>query len=73
MVRSMKQIGVGVVVGGLIVAAIPRIPINTIVVERDLRLLFGLSVLMVVVGILAAAGPARRGLRIPPTEALRGD
>jgi len=26
---------------------------------------------MMVVGVLAAAGPARRGLRIEPTEALR--
>jgi ABC-type lipoprotein release transport system permease subunit len=26
---------------------------------------------MVIVGLLAALGPARRGLRMPPTEALR--
>jgi ABC-type antimicrobial peptide transport system permease subunit len=28
---------------------------------------------MVIVGLLAAAGPARRGLRIQPTEALRDE
>jgi ABC-type antimicrobial peptide transport system permease subunit len=29
------------------------------------------SVIMAVVGVLACAGPARRALRIQPTEALR--
>ena len=29
------------------------------------------AVFMMVVGLLTAAGPARRGLRIEPTEALR--
>lgn len=29
------------------------------------------AVFMIVVGLLAAAGPARRGLRVDPTEALR--
>jgi ABC-type antimicrobial peptide transport system permease subunit len=28
---------------------------------------------MLVVGLLAAAGPARRGLRVDPTEALRAE
>jgi len=31
------------------------------------------SVFMVSVGLLAALGPARRGLRIQPTEALRAE
>lgn len=29
------------------------------------------AVVMMIVGLLAAIGPARRGLRIHPTEALR--
>jgi ABC-type antimicrobial peptide transport system permease subunit len=29
------------------------------------------AALMIVVGLLAALGPARRGLRIQPSEALR--
>jgi ABC-type antimicrobial peptide transport system permease subunit len=28
---------------------------------------------MLAVGLLAAAGPARRGLRVQPTEALRAE
>lgn len=31
------------------------------------------AIVMTTVGLLAAAGPARRGLRIHPTEALRED
>jgi hypothetical protein len=31
------------------------------------------ALLMLTVGMLAAVGPARRGLRIQPTEALRED
>jgi ABC-type antimicrobial peptide transport system permease subunit len=29
------------------------------------------SMIMLAVGVLAALGPARRGLRVQPTEALR--
>jgi len=29
--------------------------------------------LMLVIGLLAAAGPARRGFRVQPTEALRAE
>ena len=37
------------------------------------RLLPVIALLMLSVGMLAALGPARRGLRIQPTEALRED
>jgi ABC-type lipoprotein release transport system permease subunit len=40
--------------------------------ERSL-LLPAVSVFMVVVGLLAAFGPARRALSVQPTEALRGE
>jgi ABC-type antimicrobial peptide transport system permease subunit len=33
----------------------------------------GTAAFMLVVGLLAAAGPARRGLRVQPTEALRAE
>jgi ABC-type antimicrobial peptide transport system permease subunit len=35
--------------------------------------LLGVAVFMAAVGIAAAFGPARRALRIQPTEALRTD
>ncbi|MGH7449650.1 MAG: hypothetical protein ACRELT_18900 [Longimicrobiales bacterium] len=40
---------------------------------RYTALLPPVALLMLTVGMLAAAGPARRGLRIQPTEALRED
>jgi ABC-type antimicrobial peptide transport system permease subunit len=33
----------------------------------------GAAAFMLIVGVLAALGPARRGLRIDPTEALRSE
>jgi len=38
-----------------------------------LLLVPGTAAFMLIVGLLAAAGPARRGLRVQPTEALRAD
>jgi ABC-type antimicrobial peptide transport system permease subunit len=38
-----------------------------------LLLVPGTAAFMLVVGLLAAAGPARRGLRVQPTEALRAE
>jgi ABC-type antimicrobial peptide transport system permease subunit len=35
--------------------------------------MLGISTLMVLVGIAACAVPARRALRVQPTEALRGE
>jgi ABC-type lipoprotein release transport system permease subunit len=37
----------------------------------SLLLPLGVSILMLLIGLLAALGPARRGLHIEPTEALR--
>jgi ABC-type antimicrobial peptide transport system permease subunit len=36
-------------------------------------LLSGTALVMCVVGLLAALGPARRGLRIEPSEALKSE
>lgn len=40
---------------------------------RAVILFPAVAVLMSVVGLLAAAGPARRGLSVAPTEALRNE
>jgi ABC-type antimicrobial peptide transport system permease subunit len=36
-------------------------------------LLPAMALIMMVVGLIASIGPARRGLRIQPTEALRAE
>jgi ABC-type antimicrobial peptide transport system permease subunit len=71
MARSAKQLSIGVAVGLSMVAATPPVELGGVPIERDPRVLAAVALLMVVVGLLAAAGPARRGLRIQPTEALR--
>ncbi|MCH7563289.1 MAG: ABC transporter permease [Gemmatimonadetes bacterium] len=71
MARSVKQLGTGVLVGLLVLAVLPPINLDGFVVERDMRLIIGVAVLMVTVGLLAAAGPVRRGLQIQPAESLR--
>jgi ABC-type antimicrobial peptide transport system permease subunit len=40
---------------------------------RETLLLPGVAALMVLVGVLAAWGPARRALGVQPTEALRAE
>lgn len=40
---------------------------------RSATLLLTVAAIMLAVGVLAAVGPARRGLRIQASEALRAD
>jgi predicted permease len=69
--RAMRQIGIGIAIG---------IPGGGIVYrlagESDaFRVTFLLqpAAMMVIVGLIATIGPARRALRVQPTEALRTD
>ncbi len=71
MARSVRQLGTGVLVGLVVGAAIPPINLDGLLVGRDMRIILAVAILMVTVGLLAAAGPVRRGLSIQPTEALR--
>jgi hypothetical protein len=60
--RAAAQLGAGVL-GGVVIAAA--------FVMDGLVILPGVAALMIIVGLLAALGPARRGLAVQPTEALR--
>ncbi len=65
--RAMAQIGLGIVVGGILVSAlIFRNP-------EEIRMVAGVALAMAAVGLLACVLPARRALRIQPTEALRAE
>jgi putative ABC transport system permease protein len=70
--RVGAQIGVGVLAGLGAALAINQAAGGMI--SRQLILLLPLvALIMTLVGLLAALGPARRGLAVQPTEALRGD
>ena len=67
--RAGRQLGGGIIAGNGIVLFIAW---RTDAVTSDLVVaLVIMSVIMAAVGVLACAAPARRALRVQPTEALR--
>ena len=71
--QALWQISLGVAVGVAVVLFIDYQAGGEALRGRDWLLLSGTSVLMGLVGLFAAWGPARRGLKIEPLEALRGE
>lgn len=72
--RAFWQIGAGSAAGMLAAWLVGRyVPIEQIGGLPIPGILPGAAAFMLLVGVLAALGPARRGLRIDPTEALRSE
>jgi hypothetical protein len=72
--RAFWQIGAGAALGMLAAYVVGRyVPIEQIGGSHIPGMLPGAAAFMLLVGLLAAAGPARRSLRIDPTEALRSE
>jgi putative ABC transport system permease protein len=72
--RAFWQIGAGSALGMLAAYLVGRyVPIEQIGGVSIPGILPGAAAFMLLVGALAALGPARRGLRIDPTEALRSE
>ncbi|MES2523552.1 MAG: ABC transporter permease, partial [Gemmatimonadota bacterium] len=71
--RVAVQIATGLAVGLGAAAALEVATDGEILQGRGGYLLPAFGVLMAVVAVLAALGPARRGLRVQPAEALRAD
>ena len=69
--RASAQLGIGIGTGLALAAAFEWIGPGGIMGDRALIILPGVAVILFVVGVLAALGPARRGLSVQPTEALR--
>ena len=65
--RAFLQIGAGIVVGGSLAA------VAGFGSAKQVVLLITASAIMLVVGLVACAVPARRALRIDPMEALRAE
>lgn len=68
--RALAQLATGAVLGMLGAVALAQIDADALP-EQQLWLLPAMALFMMVVGLLAALEPARRGLGIQPTEALR--
>lgn len=70
--RAAAQLGAGVL-AGLAVALLLNQLAGGMLSSRLLVLLPTVAAIIMTVGLLAALGPARKGLAVQPTEALRGD
>ncbi len=71
--RACGQIGAGVLAGLVLAAAVGWVAGGALITGKTVVLWPVVAVLIGLVGLLAALGPARRGLRIEPSEALRAD
>lgn len=71
--RATWQLGLGVAVGLLASLVLERYSGGEMMGGKGLVVVPGIAAFMAVVGLLAAAGPARRGLRVQPTEVLRAE
>ncbi|HET9706543.1 MAG TPA: hypothetical protein VFP85_21030, partial [Vicinamibacterales bacterium] len=66
-----SQLGLGVLVGAVIAALLDAMSGGEALGGIGAVTLPAMSATVVVVGLIAALGPARRGLQIQPTVALR--
>lgn len=71
--RAAVQIGAGVAIGATIASAAGLLSGGESLGGRGIIIVPALALTMLVVGLFAAIGPARRGLSIEPIEALRAD
>ncbi len=71
--RSALHVGAGVLLGVSVALLLEWMSGGEMMGGMGLVLLPLLALLMTITGILAAVGPARRGLKIQPTEALKAD
>jgi predicted permease len=71
--RASTQIAIGILIGMVGTFAVDRVAGRGPVHDGNAIMVPVVAVLMAVVGLMAAIGPARRGLAIHPTEALRAE
>jgi ABC-type antimicrobial peptide transport system permease subunit len=69
--RALGQLAVGAAVGVVAASLLDNLTEGELMRGNAAIVLPIVAAVMTLVGLTAAIGPARRGLRIPPTEALR--
>jgi ABC-type antimicrobial peptide transport system permease subunit len=69
--RALGQLALGAVAGVVIATLLEQITDGELMRGNGGVVLPLVALFMMLVGLLAAFGPARRGLRVHPTEALR--
>src|SRR3972149_3162685 len=69
--RASAQLGLGVLTGLVLAVAVSWAGGRYLLPGRGVALVALAVALMVTIGLLAAPGPARRGLAVQPTEALK--
>ena len=69
--RAIRQISAGVIIGTTLAAGV----FSSLGVAADdaAAVLTAVAIMMLLVGLLATCGPARRGLRVQASDALRAD
>jgi putative ABC transport system permease protein len=71
--RAARQLALGVGIGLATAIALNLLTQGELMGDAGMLLVPATAAFMLVVGLLAAFGPARRGLRVQPTEALRAE
>jgi ABC-type antimicrobial peptide transport system permease subunit len=71
--RAALQVGAGIVAGITIAGIVLHFSAGEMRGFNALVVLPGVSLFMLVVGVIAALGPARRGLSIQPSAVLKED
>ena len=71
--RVAAQVGAGVILGAFGAMLIAPLSDDAVLAERLAIVTPAIALIMVLVGVVAAYGPARRSLRIQPTEAVRAE
>jgi putative ABC transport system permease protein len=71
--RPLTQVGVGVMAGGVLTAALTLIFLERLLRPSEVTAVIAYAMLMMGVCLLACVVPTRRALRVEPTEALKAD
>ena len=70
--RAATQVGAGIIIGNILVVVLMYVSIEDMEVGTAVMPMIAASLIMLVVGLFACLVPARRALRVQPTEALKG-